>query len=180
MRLPKATIAFALAVLGVVMLGLLTMTLTGRQPRLVTETFDPQYPQFNASGDPIYVVMEGRIPCEIVGCNMLKVALVLYQKSQDHRPSTYWLGVVGTRGNDRVVTEGNWEIKHGVEGYPEATVYALDSDAGVGLRNFWQVNESILLLLDEAMRPRSGNGAWGFMLSRNAAPYGPRRYTWMR
>jgi hypothetical protein len=48
MRLSRA--AIVLSVLGVVMLGLVTMPLTSRQSRLVTESFDPPYPQFNASG----------------------------------------------------------------------------------------------------------------------------------
>jgi hypothetical protein len=168
MRLSKG--AIALGVLGIALLGLVAMS--SRQPRLVTATFDPPYPQFNASGDSIEVVMEGRIPCPLAGCDRLKVTLVLYTTTPDRRPSTYWLGVVGTSGNDTVVNQGNWEIKRGVAGYPEAIVYALDKDAGLGLRHFWLVSESILLPLDEGMRARSGNGAWGSMLSRYDAPYG--------
>jgi hypothetical protein len=106
--------------------------------------------------------------------------LVLYEKPEDQSLSSYWLGIVGTSGNDRVVTQGKWKTLQGVEGYPEATVYALDSDGSVGLRYFWRVNDNILLVLDERMRPRSGDGAWGYMLSRYEAPYGPRTYTWTR
>jgi hypothetical protein len=28
------------------------------------------------------------------------------------------------------------------------------------------------------MRPRAGNGAWGYMLSRDCAAYGPRSYSY--
>ena len=39
---------------------------------------------------------------------------------------------------------------------------------------------SILLVLDEHMNPRVGNAAWGYMLSRYDAPYGPRTYIYSR
>jgi hypothetical protein len=118
--------------------------------------------------------MEGRIACVASGCDKLKVYLVLYETPNDRKPSTYWLGIVGTRGNDRIVTQGTWQIHQGVEEYPEALVYALDSDSGVGLRYFWRVNDNILWLLDERKSPRVGDGRWGYTLTRYNAPYGPR------
>ena len=145
-------------------------------PHPATVTFDPPYPETNANGDPILVVFEGRIPCIVANCENLKVGLVLYQERSSNTQTTYWLGVVGTRGNDRVVTEGTWAIRHGVEGYPRGIAYELDATTPSDLRHYWRVNEDILLVLDERKCPKAGNSAWGYMLSRYAAPYGPRTY----
>lgn len=88
--------------------------------------------------------------------------------------------MIGTRGNDRIVTQGRWDIRQGVAGYPGARVVALDALADADLRYFWRVNDDIALVLDEGMKPRPGNSAWGYMLSRYHAPYGPRTYTWLQ
>jgi hypothetical protein len=149
-----------------------------RGARTVTATFDPTYPEHNGNGDPIRAVMEGRVACPVPGCDRLKVCLVLYETTAEKKPSTYWLGVVGTKGNERVVTRGTWQVQRGVVGYPDALVYALDTDTGLGLRYFWSVNDNILLQLDERMNPHAESGAWGHMLTRYSAPYGPRTYTW--
>jgi hypothetical protein len=109
---------------------------------------------------------------------MRKVALVLYEK--ESAPATYWLGVVGTHGNDRTVFKGHWDIRRGVTGYPDALVYALDSNVDGDLRFFWRVDDNIVLPLDERMSPRVGNAAWGYVLSRYDAPYGPRTYTYLQ
>jgi hypothetical protein len=79
-------------------------------------------------------------------------------------------------GNDRLVQQGTWITLHGVQGYPDGLVYALDLNADPSLRNLWRVNDEIMLVLDANLRPRTGNAAWGFMLSRDCAPYGPRTY----
>ena len=110
---------------------------------------------------------------------MRKVALVLYEK-KEAEPATYWIGVVGTHGNDRTVFQGNWETRHGVTGYPDALVYALDSNVDGDLRFFWRVDDNIVLPLDERMSPKVGNAAWGYVLSRYDAPYGPRTYTYLQ
>jgi hypothetical protein len=176
MRPSRPAIAVCLA--AILAVGLTFALFGQRSSKTLTATFDPPYPEFNAKGDPIQSVMEGRVACQATGCDKLKVTLVLYAKAQDRSPSSYWLGIIGTSGNDRVVSQGAWEMRKGVEGYLEAAVYALDSDAGLGLQYFWRVNDDILLVLDERMRPRSGDSAWGYMLSRLEAPYGPRTYTW--
>jgi hypothetical protein len=139
-------------------------------------TFDPPYPQLNAAGDPILAVFEGRTPCPVANCERLKVGLVLYHDQKESSPTTYWLGLIGTSGNDRLVTSGTWTIRRGVENYPDAVVYELDANAALDLRYYWRVNEDIVLLLDRSMHPRVGNAAWGYMLSRYAEPYGPRTY----
>jgi hypothetical protein len=176
MKLSKSVIAAAVAAIAAV--AMILVLLNNHQHRLISATFDPPYPETNANGDPIRAVLEGRIPCSITDCERLKVQLVLYENRKEKTPTTYWLGIVGTSGNDRVVTQGAWEIRRGVEGYPEALVYALDQHADEDVRYFWRVNDNILLLLDRRMSPKAGNGAWGYMLSRYDAPYGPRTYNY--
>jgi hypothetical protein len=138
--------------------------------------FEPPYPEVNADGDPILAVFEGRIPCAVANCEKLKVGLVLYQSRKAKSPTTYWLGIIGTNGNDRIVTQGTWTIRRGAKEYPEAVVWELDSNAPLDLRYYWRVDENILLPLDQSMSPKVGNAAWGYMLSRFAEPYGPRTY----
>ena len=140
-------------------------------------TFDPPYPKVDAAGAPILAVFEGRIPCFVAGCEKRKVSLVLYRDRATNAPGTYWLGLVGVGlGSTREVSQGAWATGRGVADYPEAVVYELDAGAPDDLRQFWRVSEDVLLPLDRNMRPRAGNSAWGFMLSRYSAPYGPRTY----
>jgi len=105
------------------------------------------------------------------------VGLVLYEHAATKTPSTYWLGVIGLIGNDRIVIQGAWTIRKGAKDFPEAVVYELDASAPDDLQRHWRVSEDVLLPLDQSMRPLAGNAAWGYMLSRYDAPYGPRTYT---
>jgi hypothetical protein len=140
--------------------------------------FVPAYPDRNAVGDPIVAVFEGRIPCaDGDGCDMRKVSLVLYGRDRGQVPTTYWLGQVQVGLSDgRRVHTGTWTIQVGVSGYPNGVVYALDPTADPSLRWFWRVNDDIALVLDSNRRPKAGNAAWGYMLSRDCAAYGPRSY----
>ena len=147
MKLGKTACAFAAAATAA--LGTAGWMLTSHRPHLVTASFNPAYPEANGSGDPILAVLEGIIPCSIPHCKRIKVQLVLYENKKERTPTTYWLGVIGTHGNDRIVTEGNWEIRRGVVGYPDALVYALDLHTDKDLRYFWRVTDNILLPLDE-------------------------------
>lgn len=79
-------------------------------------------------------------------------------------------------GDDRKVVQGDWTIRKGVEDFPEAVVYQLDAKGPDDLQRFWRASADILLPLDESLRPKAGNSAWGYMLSRYAALYGPRTY----
>jgi hypothetical protein len=170
---------YAIAAAAILASGALVWMLAPHRPRLVTASFDPPYPETSISGDPILAVLEGRIPCSSASCSMRKVTLVLYEKKEG-APASYWLGIIGTHGNDRVVTQGNWETRRGVTDYPDALVYVLDSSVDGDLRYFWRVNDNIVLPLDERMSPRVGNAGWGYMLSRYDAPYGPRTYTYLQ
>jgi hypothetical protein len=147
---------------------------TSPQPQ--TLTFEPAYPRTDASGAPIFASFEGRIANPAPGkhSDRLKVSLVLYGARQS--ASTYWLGVVGEQGDDRVISQGTWRISNGAAGFPEAITYQLDDKSPAALRHFWRVGEDVLLILDNQGSPRPGNSAWGMMLSRDKAPYGPRTY----
>ena len=164
-----------LTIAAVVFVGIV-FSLNQKDYFLKTPTsFLPPYPEANASGDPILAVFEGRIPCAAAECEQMKLGLVLYHNADTKAPTTYWLGLIAVgKGNNRVVTQGTWAIRHGVADYPEAEVYELDANTDLDHRHYWRVNEDILLPLDEKMSPRVGNAAWGFMLSRYAGPYGPR------
>jgi hypothetical protein len=143
----------------------------------VQTTFDRPYPERNSAGDPIVAVFDGRIPCAVQGCEMRKVELVLYGRDAGRIPTSYWLGQVEVgMGNDRLVQQGAWSTRRGLQEYPDGLVYQLDSSADPTLQYLWRVNDEILLVLDQNLRPKVGNAAWGFMLSRDCAPYGPRTY----
>ena len=173
MKLSRSIIFWTIA--AVVFLGIV-VALNQKDYFLKAPTsFPPPYPEANASGDPILAVFEGRIPCAAAECEQMKLGLVLYHNAETKAPTTYWLGLIAVgKGNNRVVTQGSWTIRHGVADYPEAEVYELDANTDLDHRYYWRVNEDILLPLDEKMSPRVGNAAWGFMLSRYAGPYGPR------
>jgi hypothetical protein len=112
---------------------------------------------------------------------MRKIELVLYGRDDGRVPTTCWLGQVGVgTGNDWLVQQGTWTDRRGVQGYPDAFVYVLDAYADPTLRYLLRVTEEVVLVLDQSMRPRAGNGAWGFMLSRDCTPYGPRTYLYDR
>lgn len=146
-------------------------------PNAVQTTFAPAYPEHDSADDAIVAVFEGRIPCAEQGCEKRKVELVLYGKNAGQIPTTYWLGQLRVgMGNDRLVQQGAWAIRRGVRDYPDGLVYVLDSRADPSLRNFWRVNDEIVLVLDQDLRPMAGNAAWGFMLSRDCTPYGPKTY----
>jgi hypothetical protein len=174
MTLPMRAMVFA--AVAVVAAAAFVALSQGSLFRKAAVTFDPPYPQLNAAGDPILAIYEGRIPCPVADCARLKVGLVLYHDRKESSPSTYWLGIVGSQGNDRLVSTGTWAIRRGVQDYPDALVYELDANAALDLRYFWRVNDDILLPLDQGMTPKVGNAAWGYMLSRYAEPYGPRTY----
>jgi hypothetical protein len=175
MKLSRRTLAtLALAVVLVASGSLILQKLWFDRAPL---SFDPPYPAANAQGDPIFAVYEGRTPCpDCQAAPMVKMMLVLYHNPGTARPTTYWLGLVGTDGNNRTIYQGSWTERRGVAGYPDAVAYQLDSHSPSSRSAYWRVNDDILLVLDQAMTPKPGNSAWGYMLSRYAAPYGPRTY----
>jgi hypothetical protein len=141
----------------------------------VQTTFEPAYPERNSSGESIVAVFEGRIPCDIQGCDKRKVELVLYGRGAGSISTTYWLGQVKV-GSDRLVQQGTWTARRGLQEYPDGLVYELDSNADPSLKYLWRLSDDVVLVLDQNLRPVAGNAAWGRMLSRDCTPYGPRTY----
>lgn len=116
MRLSKTAISLAASATVAVVCLAVWWHNGARRP--TTVTFEPPYPQFNAAGDPIRTVFEGRIPCSSPNCERRKVGLVLYQHAATRTPSTYWLGLIGLTGNDRIVIQGTWSIRKGARDFP--------------------------------------------------------------
>ncbi len=128
------------------------------------------------TGSTQYAVFQGRTPCG--DCQLVKMSLTLF-RSSDGIPTAYRLArsFVG-KGNDRYVTEGEWKsVSAG--GHP--VVYQLDANSpadlasygdrappGVGspVAAFLPIGDDILLLLDQNFKPRVGDGAFSFTLSR--------------
>ena len=161
-----ATVAIALAVWG-----------HNGRPRPTTVTFEPPYPQFNAAGDRIRAGIRGARPrARRPIANGAVRPDVLYEHAATKTPSTYWLGVIGLIGNDRIVIQGAWTIRKGAKDFPEAAVYELDASAPDDLQRHWRVSEDVLLPSrpDAPARRQCG---MGYMLSRYDAPHGPRTYT---
>lgn len=135
------------------------------------QVFAPPYPLSVETGDDIIGAYEGRIPCAIKKCDKMKIQLVLYSGGVAAHPPNYWLGFVEV-GDDspRQIRQGFYQFKTGIENYPNAKIVVLDGATEATLRNYWLVNSEILLPLDENFEPKSGNDAWGQMLSRNSHP----------
>lgn len=82
---------------------------------------EPWYPPTNENGDPIFAVFEGRIPCtdpKLIGCNKIKVALVLYRNRQSKTPTTYKLArvyVATSPEGGRVIVDGTLTRNTGYE-----------------------------------------------------------------
>jgi hypothetical protein len=125
------------------------------------------------AGSSQYGIFEGRTPCG--DCQLVKMSLTFYRGS-DGAPTGYKLArsFVGM-GNDRYITEGEWKSVSG-GGHP--VIYQLDANSPADLASysvqgpkdevasFLPVGDDILLLLDQNLKPRVGNGAFSFTLSR--------------
>lgn len=122
-----------------------------------------------------YGIFQGRTPCG--DCQLVKMSLTLY-RSPDGAPAVYRLArsFVG-KGNDRYFTEGKW-ISVSAGGHP--VVYQLDANSPTELASygdrlppglgraaaFLPIGDDILLLLDQNLKPRVGDGGFSFTLSR--------------
>jgi hypothetical protein len=133
---------------------------------------EPWYPSANENGDPIFAVFEGRIPCtgpELIGCDKIKVALVLYQNSQSKTPTTFKLArvyVATSPEGRRLVVDGTLTVTHGTKLDPNATVYLLDASAPREFQAYWSIGQDILFILDGDLNPRVGTAGWSYVLNR--------------
>ena len=152
---------------------LLLVTLSGcmYQQRYPTIP-EPWYPSANENGDPIFAVFEGRIPCtdpEQIGCEKIKIALVLYHGSKSKAPTTYKLArvyVATSPEGSRVVVDGALTVTHGTKLDPNATVYRLDASAPREFQAYWAIDQNILFILDKDLNPKVGTAGWSYVLNR--------------
>ena len=114
----------------------------------------------------------GRIPCEDseqIGCDKIKVALVLYQGSKSKTPTTYKLArvyVATSPEGNRVVVDGALTVTQGTKLDPNATVYRLDANVPREFRAYWFIGENILFILDKELSPKVGTAGWSYVLNR--------------
>jgi hypothetical protein len=89
-----------------------------------------------------------------------KVTLVLLADPESGAPKGYVLERIGVAKmpNARFITKGSWKLIKDPN-RPAAVIYELDSEAPSELRDFWEVDKSMLLVLEKDLRVRrSGFG----------------------
>jgi hypothetical protein len=120
------------------------------------------FPPPDIAGGALVGLFEGKFPCDT--CVKIKTALLLLQDPANGSPTRYLLRQLFV--SEPIDTAGSWTIRRGTAGDPAAAVCELrPDDAGPPIR-YQRVGADILLLLDEALRPRVGNAAYSFTLSR--------------
>lgn len=154
-RLPLLPIAVAL-----VFAGFFLLRPAGSPP------VEPLFPAQDDTGLARVAVYEGRLPCDLPGCDKVKVAIAVYG-ANGQQPTRYLLARVRVDGSDtRDLFSGSLSLTSGIQGYPEGQVWTLDAAAPADYARLWPVTPDILLILDENLTPRPGNASWGRMLSR--------------
>jgi hypothetical protein len=89
-----------------------------------------------------------------------KVTLVLFADPKSGSPKEYTLERIGVGKvpNARYITKGTWKLVEDPK-RPGASIYELDSEAPSELRDFWAIDQSTLLVLEENFKVRrSGFG----------------------
>jgi hypothetical protein len=124
---------------------------------LAGESSNPAAEEF--IGTPGLVgIFYGQLPRD--GQPRQKVTLVLLADPQSGAPKGYVLeriGVAKTR-NARTITKGHWKLLKD-RNRPTAVIYELDSEAPPELREFWEIDKSTLLVLENDLKVRrSGFG----------------------
>ena len=125
-------------------------------------TFMPPFPPEEIPADALVGIFEGKFPCET--CVKIKTALVLLQEPATGNPTRYLLRQNQTGAPED--SEGSWRIRRGSRFDPGAVVYELQPPGSPVTIDYLTVGPDILLLLDEQLRPRVGNAAYSFTLSR--------------
>ena len=142
------------------------------QPQRDPVAVEPWFPTLDEKGDPVFAVFEGRIPCnspELIGCDKVKVSLVLYKDVRSNVPTNYKLARVyvatSPQGN-RLVASGLLSVTRGTTLDPSATVYRLDANAPPEFRAHWAIGTDILFMLDERLNLKVGTAGWSYVLNR--------------
>jgi NlpE N-terminal domain len=117
-----------------------------------------------AAGEALFGNFAGRIPC--AACDRIKIMLSLFERPEDHAPTTYQLERVGEDGNARITTRGHWTKTVGAPIDPNAVVARLDENSPLPFARYMVVGNNLLLMLDQNDELLVGNGAWSYTLSR--------------
>jgi hypothetical protein len=136
----------------------------GRQTAAVAPTYDEP-------GGPGGGVFEGRTPCTeqvkaftadlVPGCSRLKWRLTLRQ-SAGGQPAGYVSGVLGRSD----ATRGEWRIRRGLAGFPEAVVYEIRPSGSRQRLALLLVGGNHLFMLGPDRRLLVGDENWSYTLSR--------------
>jgi hypothetical protein len=126
------------------------------------ENTRPPSPLSVPAGSRLLGVFEGRVPCE--GCERIDVFLALFVSEQNDAPTTYLLSMayVGTEAA-RQEKLGRWS-RQTLD--TSEVVYQLGAPSPPGLAQYLVIDEEVLLVLDEELNLRVGDGAHAFALSR--------------
>ena len=133
---------------------------------------EPWYSETNEVGDPIAGVFEGRVPCDephLVDCEKVKVALALYRDARSGTLTTYRLArvyVAADPDGRPSIVAGGVVTGRGTQLDPNAAIVRLDEKVPPELRVYWVVDEDILFVLDQSLRPRVGTASWSYVLNR--------------
>ncbi len=120
------------------------------------------FPPADIAEGSLMGIFEGKFPCD--SCVKIKTALVLLQDAATDSPTRYLLRQLFV--SEPIDTAGGWTITRGTADDPDAAVCELHPDDGGPPIRYQRVGRDILLLLDDALRPRVGNAAYSFTLSR--------------
>lgn len=117
--------------------------------------------------DALFGVFEGRVPSGPDGLQKTKIALTLLRDPALKTPTEAWMQWIPVPPDEivRHVWRGTWRLEKGTPHDDRAPVIVL-SDSPAGLGAFQAVGGSLLLGLDADRRPRVGNAAWNYTLSR--------------
>jgi hypothetical protein len=141
-------------------------------PQRSRAAVEPWYPTTHENGDPLAGVFEGRVPCEepgFVDCEKVKVALALYRNKRSGALTGYRLArvyVATSPEGSLLIVAGAAKTARGTRLDPNSTVIRLDEKAPPAFREYWQVNEDILFLLDQELGPKVGTASWSYVLNR--------------
>jgi hypothetical protein len=148
--------------------AVITLLLAVREaePRVLQRADAPGW----QTGESVLGVFEGRTPCGPIAlqftnfpaqhCEQVKWKLTLYREAISGAPTRYEFK--GSRGARR----GAWTIVHGTARNRDATVYRLAFGTHGGAVSFQAVDDRVLLLLDNDMRPLVGDASWSYTLNR--------------
>ena len=129
------------------------------------ETFIPPWsPEADEQGTKVVAVYESRIPC--ADCERTKVALVLYGASLTKVTSYRLARVYVGKNDDRLESAGPVTVGQGIPGYPLAYYYKLEQSGLPEFEYYWLINDELVFILDQFLKPRVGNPAHGYVLNR--------------